>query len=137
MSYYKVGLHNVGSYQVSGKPFVSGGLDATTAISISFPTVTRWVQVNNSGSSNLKVGFSARGVTDTGGNSNENYILVRQDQTLGPVELKVTALHLEGGVAGGVSVLAGLTGVGVESIDNSSVSPSSPYINWSGSAGVG
>lgn len=137
MSYYKVGLHNVGSYQVSGKPFVSGGLDATTAISVSFPMVTRWVQVNNSGSADLKVGFSARGVTDTGGGSGENYILVRQDKTLGPVEMKLTALHLEGGVAGGVSVLAGLTGVGAESIDNSSASPSSPYINWSGSAGVG
>ena len=93
MSYYKVGLHSVGSYQVSGKPFVSGGLDAASAaISISFPMVTRWIQVNNSGSADLK---------------------------------------------GGVSVLAGLTGVGVESIDNSSVSPSSPNVNWSGSSGVG
>jgi len=138
MSYYKVGLHSVGSYQVSGKPFVSGGLDAASAaISISFPMVTRWIQVNNSGSADLKVGFSARGVTDSGGGSGENYILVRQDQTLGPVELKLTALHLDGGVAGGVSVLAGLTGVGVESIDNSSVSPSSPNVNWSGSSGVG
>ena len=137
MSYYKVGLHNVGSYQVSGKPFVSGGLNATAALSLTFPMVTRWIQVHNSGSSNLKVGFSARGVHASGGNSGENYILVRQDQTLGPVELKLTALHLSGGVAGGVSVLAGLTGVGVESIDNSSVSPSSPNVNWSGSSGVG
>ena len=137
MSYYKVGLHNVGSYQVSGKPYVSGGLDATAAISLSFPMVSRWVQVHNSGSANLKLGFSARGVHASGGNSGENYILVKQNTTLGPLELKLTEIHLSGGVAGGVSILAGLTGVGTDSIDNSSASPSSPYINWSGSAGVG
>ena len=27
---YKAGLMNVGSYQVSGKPFVSGGINAYT-----------------------------------------------------------------------------------------------------------
>ena len=80
---YKVGLQNVGSYQVSGKPFASGSIDASTAVSIAFPSVTRWVQVINNDDKACRVGFS------------------------------------------------------VQSINNPNVSPSAPYINWSGSSGVG
>ncbi len=42
---YKVGLHNVGSYQVAGKPYVTGGLNpaAGELIQIDFPSVTNWI----------------------------------------------------------------------------------------------
>ena len=64
---YKVGLQKVGSYQVSGKPFASGSIDASTAVSIAFPSVTRWVQVINNDDKACRVGFSTDGVTEHGG----------------------------------------------------------------------
>ena len=55
MSVYNQGppaLGNVGAYQVSGKPFVSGGIDVSVytngPLEITFPSVTRWIIVRNS-----------------------------------------------------------------------------------------
>ena len=45
-------LGNVGPYQASGKPFVSGGIDVSLytngPLEITFPSVTRWIIVRNS-----------------------------------------------------------------------------------------
>ena len=62
---YTAGLNNVGSYQVSGIPFASGSLDATTTISVTFPYVTKWVSIVNHDSNHLRVGFSENGVEGT------------------------------------------------------------------------
>lgn len=66
----RAGLHNVGSYQVSGIPFVSGGLTAPSSSAIplvvQFPSVTQKIIIhNNDTSRGLKVGFSANGVKNT------------------------------------------------------------------------
>lgn len=132
---YTVGLNNVGSYQVSGIPFASGSLDATTgdALVITFPYVTQWVTVvnhDNGASNHLKIGFSENGVGGT------NYF------TLGPqggsegtqnltINVKVTEMWFTG--SGDFDVVAGLTGLPVERVTNASPSGS----NWSGSVGVG
>ena len=66
------GIGNVGSYQVSGKPFVSGAIDvndatvAGTPLEITFPSVTRWILVRNldnsaDNSKTIKVAASATG----------------------------------------------------------------------------
>ena len=48
----RVGLRNVGSYQVSGHPFITGStVAAGQEIQISFPTVTKKINVVASGSS--------------------------------------------------------------------------------------
>tara|TARA_R110000824_G_scaffold30364_2_gene100097 strand:- start:50 stop:508 length:459 start_codon:yes stop_codon:yes gene_type:complete len=46
---YRVGLHNVGSYQVSGRPFVTGSNSHTIATEkpYEFPMVTSRIQVAN------------------------------------------------------------------------------------------
>ena len=46
---YGVGINNVGSYQVSGRPFCATGSTNTTnnRTSISFPTVTKQIVVMN------------------------------------------------------------------------------------------
>ena len=54
---YSSGLGNVPSYQVSGIPFVTGGVSATTIKSVSFPYVTRWIYVVNNGNGDLRIGF--------------------------------------------------------------------------------
>lgn len=145
---YHAGLGNVGSYQVSGVPFVTGGLDAQTSgpIGVNFPQITQWVQVNNSGSINstngtvnfgadLRVGFSANGIV-----SSSNYIVIPPGGQLGPLKVKATQLHLSGGAAGAVSLMAGLAFIDASKINNNVLSPgdgTDGFLNWSGSSGVG
>ena len=131
---YTAGLSNVGSYQVSGKPYASGSIDAMAggAVKITFPSVTRWIYVINHEDSACRVGFSALGVTNHG-----NYFEVGASSANGGthtsqrLEVKVTELYLSGSEK--VDVVAGLAGVDVARITN--ISPSGT--NWSGSAGVG
>jgi len=135
---YSVGLNNVGSYQVSGIPFASGNLtvpaSGSTPLKIEFPFVTQWVSVTNTNSKHVRLGFSENGVKN-GGN---NYVLIHEDNH--PAEhlynLKLTELYLLSDTGQSVtnfSVIAGLTNIPVERINN--ISPSGS--NWSGSIGVG
>ena len=96
---YATGLGNVGSYQVSGKPYVSGNIDAMqgAAVRIAFPSVTRWIYVVNHEDSAVRVGFSERGVLSEG-----NYFQVGASSTNGGtqasvrLEVKVTEIFLSG-----------------------------------------
>ena len=124
---YTAGLNNVGSYQVSGIPYLSGGLDLTSGGSLNFPYVTRWIQITNSGSADLLYGYSNNGA----GASNVGIIL--PNSTTPRMEVKVTELYMEGGVADGTYVAAGLTNLPIARVDN--IGPSGS--NWSGSVGVG
>ena len=60
MAYYRAGLQNVGSYQVGGTPFLTGGVIATgTEAKITFPNVTKNILVTNtSGTIGLRVHFN-------------------------------------------------------------------------------
>ena len=128
---YDTGLGNVGSYQVSGKPFVSGGIDASQAFKVEFPSVTRWIYVVNHGNADCRIGFSEEGVEGT------NYIRIGREagdqgtQHTDRLELKVTEVYLSG--SNSVDIMAGLTGIPVQRITN--ISPSGS--NWSGSIGIG
>lgn len=122
---YKPGLGNAASFQVSGIPYVKGGLNASSNPVVEFPSVTSWIMVNNAGAGDCKVGFSALGVAGT------NYITIPSGSLSPRMDLKVTALHL-GGTATNVEVVAGLTYITNEQINNFSISPSGS--NWSGSA---
>tara|TARA_R110000824_G_scaffold140628_1_gene306745 strand:+ start:784 stop:1173 length:390 start_codon:yes stop_codon:yes gene_type:complete len=125
---YKAGLGNVGSYQVSGKPWAKGGINAGSVTSVSFPAITRWVQVNNNTGNVCKVGFSSNGIQD------DKYFTVASGSTSGPLELKLTQLWLHGST--NVDVVVGLTFIEKENINNTAVSPKGSNINWTGSAGV-
>ena len=106
-----VGLNNVPSYQVSGQPFATGSVSATSVRKIEFPYVTRWVQVINNGGSPLKVGFSKHGVQGT------NYFRVAKSGSAGAVpnsavlEVKCSEIWLYGSTAGGIDIVAGLTSI--------------------------
>jgi hypothetical protein len=131
---YKAGIGNVGSYQVSGKPFAKAAINASSATKVEFPSVTRWVMIKNNTSSDLKVGFSAAGLAGT------NYFTLTSGSVTSPLELKITELHLLGATS--VDVMAGLTFIANSGIDNPSLSPGgagavSPNVNWTGSTGVG
>tara|TARA_B100000085_G_scaffold183165_1_gene167435 strand:+ start:11691 stop:12086 length:396 start_codon:yes stop_codon:yes gene_type:complete len=122
------GLNNVGSYQVSGKPFATSSVDAEEAVAVSFTEVARWFQIINKGAAPVKVGFSKIGVDGA------NNIVVDASSSSGygisPVyELKVSQVWLSG--SDDVDLIAGLTGI------NAASSETNTGPNWSGSAGVG
>ena len=132
------GLGHVGSYQVSGKPFVSGNIDlsiySSGPLEISFPSVTRWIIVRNRGttadnSKIIQVAGSANGFT-TGEyfRISDDYTGsgARRNSTTPRMELKMTKIYLTGS-SDKVDVIAGLTGISTNSIPN----------NWSGSVGIG
>ena len=124
---YTAGLNNVGSYQVSGIPYATGSVGAEAGVTINFPYVTRWIQITNSGSADLLYGYSNNGA----GASNVGIIL--PNSTTPRMEVKVTELYMEGGVADGTYVAAGLTNLPIARVDNIGASGT----NWSGSVGVG
>jgi hypothetical protein len=130
-NYKSPGLGSVGSYQVSGKPFLSGAIDVGSTpgdlVQIDFPSVTRWIVVTNHDTANdIRVAFSENGF-----NTN-NYFTVSKDTNdytntmTHRLELKVSTMYLSGDSTN-VDVIAGLTGISNVQISD----------NWSGSAGVG
>tara|TARA_R110000782_G_scaffold147515_2_gene240290 strand:- start:503 stop:898 length:396 start_codon:yes stop_codon:yes gene_type:complete len=120
---YKPGLGNVGSYQVAGAPYVSGGIDSTVTSRLSFPNVTSWITITNNTATACKVGFSALGL------AGNNYITVPSASMSPRLEVKVTEIYLAGSTD--VDICAGLTGIDLISVNNTAVSPSGS--NWSGS----
>jgi len=127
-----VGVNHVGAYQVSGRPFASASVVASSSIKVEFPKVTRWVQVHNRDPlGDCKVGFSENGVEGT----ENNYFFIIQSPPAGGVqvgevlELKIGEIWLSG--SGIVDVVAGLTNIDTVKLSGSTGT------NWSGSIGVG
>ncbi len=124
-----VGLNHTPAYQVSGKPFASGSINAgAAAVSVDFPYVTRWFQVINATANPLKVGFSKAGV------DGNNFLIVDASGSAGygkseVYDLKVSEVWLSGSTQCGV--LAGLTSI------PASRTTTADGTSWSGSAGVG
>ena len=135
---HKPGLGLTAAYQVSGKPFVTGGLDCSEASRVEFPSVTSWIAVKNNGTNTpLRLGFSKLGVMGS------NYVTIAPQASVTATsnkgadarmyDLKVTEVWLSG--SSDVDVMAGLTYIETSQINNPSVSPSGS--NWSGSLGIG
>ena len=126
------GINHVGAYQVSGKPFASGAIEALVAgpVQIIFPGVTSWLYVINRGGNDCKVAYSKNGLLNT------NYFVVPASSSSGhgpnasPVlKVKVAEIWLSG--SGVVDVAAGITYINVQSTKTDAGT------SWSGSSGVG
>jgi len=130
------GLGSAGSYQVSGKPFVSGGIDvnaatsAGTPLEITFPSITRWIVIKNVDSTvgkNVTIGASLNGLA-----GDNNFVVeydkgdYRNNSSTPRFELRLSKIYLTGSSTN-VDVIAGLTGISVNELPN----------NWTGSVGVG
>lgn len=127
---YKNGLGHAAAYQVSGKPFAQGGISVPgsgsgTPVKLEFPKVTSWFSICNNGNHHIRLGFSEAGVLGS------NYFCIHEDNhpTYNHFDLKVTEIWMisANGSAQETDVMAGLTSIETESIEN----------NWSGSVGVG
>jgi hypothetical protein len=117
---YTTSIRHVGAYQVSGRPWCRGGIDASSSTqTIQFPFVTRWITIiNNDPDSVLKVGFSSNGV----GGSGTNYFTIGKAGTGADasaslrgtsqsvrLEVKCAAIYLNG--SDDVDIVAGLTNI--------------------------
>ena len=134
-SRYNPGLGNVGSFQVSSRPYLTSSLtipvSSSTPHRISFESVSRFVIITNTlaGSAAnvpLRFGFSENGVK---GIENNNYGILNNGESF-EADFKVTSIYLlsdSGASECSASVCAGLTGIGGEHLAT----------NWSGSTGVG
>ena len=109
--------HNfVPEYQQSGIPFVtsSAANEVTdTPIRVTFPYVTRWVQVFNTdgvAGDTLRVGFTQNGVNAT---ETANYFILSGAQSTERLELKCREIWVRrhGASNASFSILAGLTNV--------------------------
>ena len=126
---YSPGLGQSAAYQVSGKPFVTGNVNPAVTNKIGFPGVTSWVVVSNNSNATVRVAFSANGLNA----GHSNYYTVPVNAQSPRLDLKVTEIYLAGSSTS-VDIMAGITYIDTEQINNASVSPSGT--NWSGSAGA-
>ena len=142
MKRYHVGLGNVGSYQVSARPWVSSSIhvpysgvvdtDDNRRV-IDFPYVTKFVTIRNDGpnvhGATMRVAFSENGLRD----STNNYFILSGAESFS-ADFKVTRLYLmghDGNYEAGTtvttaSVIAGLTGIEADLLSGS----------WNGHGGV-
>jgi len=139
---YGVGLQNVGSYQVSGIPFVTSSVTAPvssgTPVQITFPSVTQRIIIENVGTEHLRVGFSSNGVKGS------NYFLIHEHAGVPAsqfsyidLRVKVSEIYIlshDPTNPTSASISAELT-----NIDTNLLLRSGPtgLPNWSGSVGVG
>tara|TARA_Y100000034_G_scaffold115441_1_gene152572 strand:- start:1299 stop:1736 length:438 start_codon:yes stop_codon:yes gene_type:complete len=113
-----VGLRNVGSYQVSGHPFLTGSeLLSMEEKRIDFPYVTKNITTIVSGSNiNLRIHFNS---ADAPGRVMEgfHYISLDNDDSALTLDVKCTALYVtrvDAGVdVGGFQIMASLTNIPV------------------------
>ena len=107
--------HNsVDPYLGSALPFLSGNLKLTTTpMKITFPYVTRWLQIFNTAGSDavIRVGFTLNGVNGNPA-SRSNYFHLSGSQSTERLELKVTEVFLRAEAnTATCSVIAGYTGI--------------------------
>lgn len=131
---YTVGLGHVGSYQVSGRPYLTSSIEVyeSTAepVEISFESVSKTVTITNTLPTTdtnvpMRFGFSAHGVKGT---ENNNYLILNNGESF-EGDFKVTKVFLLSDSAVGCS---GSIGASLTGIDKKHLAT-----NWSGSVGVG
>lgn len=113
---YGVGLRNVGSYQVSGHPYITGSADmgtANTEHKIEFPYVTKSVTLIASGSDPLiKVHFNS----DSDGDvlAGNHFITLNSVEDSITFDVKCKEIYLtNGNTTSGFQLFASLTNVDI------------------------
>ena len=102
---YKTGLGNVGSYQASGRPYLSSSIhlsSSNSVVKVEFPSVSRFVTIKNEGPAasdevQFRVGFSQNGVNAV---ENTNYLLLDNQESFS-ADYRVTAVYLRVNPTGG------------------------------------
>ena len=131
--YHKAGLNSVGSYQMSGVPFMSSSIQVPSysaasgyGYKLEFPTVTKAVTVRNDGTDVLWFAFSANAISGSTGVGGHRVSVPSSGSVT--VDFRVVDVYLisDTTTAGKATVIAPLTGITRDQLVN----------NWSGSAAV-
>jgi hypothetical protein len=123
---YTPGLGHAASYQVSGKPYLTGSINGKSHVlagepfEISFPNVTSEITIGNSDGSDddMQWAISANGFAT--GNS-----FTQMAGGVATYRIKCTSIFVTG--SDNINVCAALTGIPAGALPD----------NWTGSAGVG
>ena len=112
------GLHNVGSYQVSGRPWLtSSAFTQNTTLTCSFPCVSKNITVVNKGTNILRVSFGKDGAQ--GNDATKGHYITVPALTAGAIDntftfdVKCRKVYITepDQAAGSVEVYASLTGI--------------------------
>tara|TARA_R100000734_G_C3319048_1_gene114142 strand:+ start:5358 stop:5783 length:426 start_codon:yes stop_codon:yes gene_type:complete len=108
------GITSVGSYQVAGKPFLTGSVVANLAeVQIDFPNVTKSITVINkdaSGNDAIRVHF----VPQAQATPNFNFITLDAKNSSVTLNVKATSIYIsnDSGNSSNFELFAELTGIG-------------------------
>ena len=101
--YYGVGLSNVGSYQMSGMPFVSGSIHVPISASaayevIKFPRVTKSVTIRNDNADGqvMRVGFTPGALKDRATTGEYKRYIKLSGSTSITLDVRCTDVYLMG-----------------------------------------
>tara|TARA_R100000458_G_C8048574_1_gene96750 strand:- start:114 stop:467 length:354 start_codon:yes stop_codon:yes gene_type:complete len=98
---YGVGLHNVGSYQVAGKPYLSASLIEEETKEFSFPNVTKKIIIENTGSASVYFHFI---------NSPSSKFELPSTKKI-EIDVKCVSLYVSGSTQSGIQLYSELTNI--------------------------
>tara|TARA_Y100000593_G_C4308246_1_gene336905 strand:- start:952 stop:1305 length:354 start_codon:yes stop_codon:yes gene_type:complete len=97
---YTAGLYNVGSYQVAGIPYLTAS-NVSSETQFTFPSVTKKITVENTGSADVNLYFSASSV---------NKLILPASKTIS-MDVKCTFIYVSASSATGIQMVAELTNI--------------------------
>jgi len=119
---FAAGIGSVGSYQVSGVPWITGsvnGLALGAEDKISFPTVAKAVTIINTdvGSTDIHVHFNSKTATDVSGGL--HYVALNEQDSSFTFQMKCKEIYISapawggrsGNTAASYTIVAELTGI--------------------------
>ena len=130
---YTAGLHSVGNYQASARPFVKNKIAVPhsgsngVATEVTFPKVTKFVTIQNNSTGSGEEAFMRVAFARDGIGPNPNYIRIAASGSFS-ADFRITKIYLmsDHTFLGAATVIAGLT-----QIDDSHLTDS-----WDGLSGV-
>jgi len=115
-----VGLRNVGSYQISGHPFITGSADMGTAGTehrVVFPYVAKSVTVINSGSADKEIKVHFNSDSDGSVLDSFHYISLNSNEDQFTFNVKCKEIYVTNtDASAGFMLYASLTGIDVNSM---------------------
>ena len=112
----QAGIGNAASYQVSGRPFLTGNLDIDNGVEdkIVFPAVTKRIVIQNMADVDLRVHFATTHSTSVNGTSCFFTLLTTKDKL--DIDVKCTEIYISNPTAnnGKYELYAELTGISPE-----------------------
>lgn len=107
---YSPGVHNVGSFQSSGTPFLTGGfISSDTEHVLEFPFITKSFTLKNTGSADIRIHFASKDEAPAV-LTNHNYFTIGSGASL-TYDVKCRYLYISCTSNSGFEIAAEITGI--------------------------